>query len=66
MCETLQFHFISFLEKVEKISLERSHKGKKYIFSFGFLQNLFDCFLILRVFFRLINIFNLKALKIGL
>jgi hypothetical protein len=27
---------------VEKISLERSHKGKKHTFSFGFSQKLFD------------------------
>jgi hypothetical protein len=29
---------------MEKNSLERSHKGKKNIFSIGFLQNLFDFF----------------------
>jgi hypothetical protein len=29
---------------MEKIKLERSHKGKKHIISFGFLQNLFDFF----------------------
>jgi len=43
--------YISFSKRGEKISLERSHKGKKHIFSFGVLQNLFDCFLILRFFF---------------
>jgi hypothetical protein len=51
---------------VEKSSLERSHKGKKHIFSFGFLQNLFDCFLRLRFFFRLVNLYSLKVLKFGL
>jgi len=35
---------------MEKIKLERSHKGKRHIFSFGFVQNLFDYFLELRYF----------------
>jgi hypothetical protein len=36
---------------MEKINLEISHKGKKHIFSVGFLQNLFDFFLKFKVFF---------------
>ncbi len=50
-----------------KISLEKSHKGKKHIFSFSFLQNLFDFFFLrLRFFFRLVNLCSLKVLKFGL
>jgi hypothetical protein len=40
---------------VEKNSLERSHKGKRHIFSFDFLQILFDCFLRLRFAGKLIK-----------
>ncbi len=36
---------------MEKFSLKRSHKGKIHIFSFGFLQNLFDYFFKIKVFF---------------
>ncbi len=50
ICEIIQFHSISFSKKVEKINLEISHKGKRHIFSYGFLQNLFDYFLRLRFF----------------
>jgi hypothetical protein len=49
---------------VEKISLERSHKGKEQIFSFGFLQILFDYFLILR-FFSVNKSLYLKKIKFG-
>jgi hypothetical protein len=56
---TISF-YISFSKKVENISLERSHKGKKHIFSFGFLQNWFDYFLRLRFFFNEINLCSLK------
>jgi hypothetical protein len=36
---------------MEKISLEKSHKGNKHIFSFGILQKIFVYFLRLRLFF---------------
>jgi len=53
---------------VEKNCLERSHKSTKHIFSFGFLQNLFDFFLRLRFFFfpQSVNLCSLKVLKFGL
>jgi hypothetical protein len=51
---------------VEKINLDKWQKGKKYIFSFGFLQNLFDCFWILSFFFQLVNLCSLEALKFGI
>jgi len=50
---------------VEKIILERSHKGKKHIFSFIFLQNLFDYFLRLN-FFLSVNLCSLKVLNFRL
>ncbi len=51
---------------MEKISLKRSHKDERHIFSFGFLQNLFDCFLILSFFFffPISKYLWLKSLKI--
>jgi hypothetical protein len=64
ICEVIQFDSIFSSKKIEKISLERSHKGKKHTFSIGFLRNLFDFFLRLRFFFRSINICNLKVLII--
>jgi hypothetical protein len=56
--------FYIFSNRVEKISLERSHKGKEQIFSFGFLQILFDYFLILR-FFSVNKSLYLKKIKFG-
>jgi len=51
---------------MKKISLKISHQDKNHIFSFDFLQNLFDYFLKSRffvLFFGLINICSLKALN---
>jgi len=42
--------FYIFFKENGKISLERSHKGKRHIFSFGVLQILFDYFLRLMFF----------------
>jgi hypothetical protein len=50
ICEVIQFHSVPFSKKVEKNSLERSHQGKSHIFSFGYLQILFDYLLELRLF----------------
>jgi hypothetical protein len=44
ICEVIQFDSIFSSKRIEKISLERSHKGKKHTFSFGFFRNLFDFF----------------------
>jgi hypothetical protein len=33
-----------FFKESGKISSERSHKGRRYIYIFGFLQSLFDFF----------------------
>ncbi len=46
-----------------KNSLERSHISKRYIFSFSFLQKLFDFFLRLK-FFLVKNLCSLKAIKL--
>jgi len=53
ICEVIQFDSIFSSKRIEKISLERSHKSKKHTFSFGFLRNLFEFFVRLRFFFSI-------------
>jgi hypothetical protein len=50
---------------MENFSLKRSHEGKKHTFFLGFLRNLFDFFLELKLIFWSINIYSLKALNFG-
>jgi hypothetical protein len=50
---------------MEKINLEKTHKGKRHIFSFGFYKMYLITFEDYGFFFQLVNIYNLKALKFG-
>ncbi len=51
ICEIVQFHPISFSKRVEKNNLEKSHKGKRHIFSSSFYK-IYLIFFKIKVFFR--------------